>query len=58
MFISRQINVHSAFEVVAAARLFTETSGDFSDKDELWQRPRNTEEDHRDSVAELKAACR
>lgn len=44
-------------EVVTAARLFTVTSGDCSDKDELQRHPRSTEEDHRDSVAELKTAC-
>lgn len=46
------------FEVVAMARLFTETSSDCSDKVELQRRPRNTEEDHRQSLAELKTACR
>lgn len=42
-----------SFEVVTVARIFTEIPGDRSDKDELQWRPRNTEEDHRHSVAEL-----
>lgn len=46
------------FEVVAAATLFIEISGDCSDKEELQQRAQKAEQAHRHSVAELKAACR
>lgn len=46
------------FEVVAAARHLTETSADCSDKDALQWHPRNTEEDHGDSVGELQTASR